>query len=373
MPPSNASAVYAVVLVLAGGLGMPSTSLAQPPTSRPAAGSFAEEAVWAEVVALRRDPVTTQPYATWFDQTLRKRQTLVEKTRLYLTLYPGGAHQAEAVRTELTALYELAVIGGGSFGRLRARVQELLHEESPDNSAVWEAAYWDILCQRFERAQASSQPAAAVSVLRPDQELLAAYGHYVTRYPHSPYVPRMAAALFDDALAAGDTARMEDVVTLLEREFPDHLVTSSVAAEWKRERAVGRQFWLSFDQPEGGRLDTREWVGRPVLIVVWASTAESEALLIRVEALRQEHPELSVVGVNVDVDVGAMRATCDRLGLAWPEFNDGLGPANRFAREWGVRQTPRVFAVDGQGRLSGSAGEDGWEPLAQRVITAPPR
>ena len=120
-----------------------------------------------------------------------------------------------------------------------------------------------------------------------------------------------------------------------------------------------------FERPDGGRVDTREAIGRPVLIVVWESTdADARRCVSRVEQFRRKHERLKVVGVNLDMSREAMTAACTELGVTWPQFNDGLGPANRFAREWGVRRLPCVFVVDADGRLAGFAHDDGWEQLA---------
>ena len=83
---------------------------------------------------------------------------------------------------------------------------------------------------------------------------------------------------------------------------------------------------------------------------------------------RTEHPELAVVGVNVDESVRRMNAVCSELGPAWPQFNDGMGWANRFARQWGVRRVPTVFAIDRAGRLVGFGGAEAWRELAGSVL-----
>ncbi len=55
---------------------------------------------------------------------------------------------------------------------------------------------------------------------------------------------------------------------------------------------------------------------------------------------------------------------CRELGLTWRQYNDGMGWANRFVRQWGVRAVPCVFVVDRRGRLAGSSGAAGWRKLA---------
>ncbi|MGD8452628.1 MAG: TlpA disulfide reductase family protein [Phycisphaerae bacterium] len=349
--------------------------VAAPPDGDPPTTSSAplspEEALWQEALTLVGEPTTTQPYAAWFQQNKRKHEALAEKLRTYLTLYPGGRHRVEAVRLELTALFELGSLRGGSYAALRRRLNEHLSVSRPEDPVEWEAAYWDILCQRLERAAAATQPVPDPAA-GPDSDLLAAYRAYIDRYPRSPRVPAMAATLFDDATRAGGREQMATLAALLVRNFPDHALTAALEAQWRRERTVGHPFWLTFEQSDGSQIDTREWVGRPVLIVVWSNwVAEARERAAQVEAYRQSHPELAVVGVNLDIRREDMDAACRDLGLSWPQYKDGLGPANGFARQWGVTRVPRVFVLDRRGRLAGSTETGEWEALAARALAEP--
>ena len=363
------SVLAMIVVLLAVGASSPGAD--PPPSTQPATASAParsdspEEKLWQEIVALKTEPPATQPQSAWFEALIRQRQAVAEKARLYLTLYPGGRHHVEAVRVELATLYELGALRGGAYDPLCTRIQEHLHQARPDNPAVWEAAYWDILCcRRLHRGPAVTQPTSA-PVRGADDALLAAYWEYVGRYPRSPYVPRMAALLFEHALHTGDEPRMRLLADMLTEGFPDHAITASLEAQWRREQAVGQPFSLAFEQPDGPRVDTREFIGRPVLIVVWTSTDAQAVRCVRsVERFRREHPQVRVVGVNLDMSRAEMTAACEKLGIDWPQFNDGLGPANHFARKWGVRRVPRVFVVDREGRLVGSSEDESWERLA---------
>lgn len=340
-------------------------------TSEPVRPDSPEEDLWQQILALRAEPATTQPATAWFAAAADRRAALLEKTRLYLTLYPGGNHHAAVVATELATLFELGTLRGGTFGPLCARVQECLHRGSDDDPVVWEAAYWEILCQRLEHAT-TTQPTSA-PVLTPDVRLLAAQRDYVARYPRSPHVPRVAALLFEEALKQGDQPEMGRLVAQLEQAFPEHMVTASLAARLRREQAVGSPFRLTFEQSDGTQVDTHELIGRPVLIVVWDSVDAAGLERVRdIERFRRTHPEFHVVGVNLDESRAQMEAAGAKLGLDWPQFNDGLGRANSFARQWGVRRLPCVFVVDRHGRLVGSTADADWPELATAALADDP-
>ena len=330
-----------------------------------------EDSLWKEIHSLQGETLTTQPPGDWFKAAIRHREALLEQLRLYLTLYPGGVHHLEAVKLELTVLHELGGLRGGDLEPLCRRVEQYLAEFQTDDPVVWEAAYWAILCRRLDRRSATTRP-ISVSVLTPDLELLEAHRQYLLNYPSSEHVPHMAVRLFEQARQNGDENEMRRLVEIVEKHFPEHVVSASLAAQWKHRQAVGKPFHLLGRQLDGEELDTRTFVGQPVLIVVWSASDPRACNRVQeVERFRQTHPDVHVVGVNLDESLEQVRATCAKLDLTWPQINDGLGWANNFVREWGVRTLPHVFVIDRDGRLIGSTENETWQKLA--TITLNPR
>lgn len=334
------------------------------PSSRPASP---DEVLWQEICQLDREMPGEESYAARLELLLRRRRALLEKVRQYLTTYPGGARRDEVVRLELRALFEIGTLLGGAYEPLCRRVDAYLRRP-PSEAALHEAAYWAIHCRRLDSTSAASQPASAPAA-RHDRELLAAYREYVEQHPRSRYVPRMATVLFDAAADHQDVLEMRRLVGQLRRCFPDHVATASLAARLRCSEAVGQPFSLTFETPGDGQVNTAQWRGQPVLIVVWAGfIPEARACVAKIEAFRLDHPEVRVVGVNLDDSEQQMRAVCRELGLNWPQFNDGRGWANRFALQWGVRKIPWVFVVDRAGRLVGSCGAGGWPALVAAAV-----
>jgi hypothetical protein len=353
-------------VVILGALSMVVVAQSRPavPESQPVSR---DEALWQEILAANRALSATEPYSQNVEAALRPRRILLERARVYLSAYPGGRRRDEVVRLELKALFEIGTLSGGRYQPLQRQVEEYLrHPPSP--AALYEAAYWKIRCERLARIAASSQPSSA-PVTRDDPALHEAYRSYIQQYPSSRYVPRMATELFDAAVAAGDLAEQRRLVDLLGQHFKGHAVTELLAAQLRRHEAVGKPFGLTFQTADGTEIDTAGWKGRPVLIVVWAGFSERSRACVRaIEAFRSQQPDLQVVGVNLDDGERKMTAACDELGLTWPQYNDGMGWANRFARQWGVREVPCAFVVDRRGRLVGSSGAAGWRELALSAL-----
>ena len=371
------------------------TSSRPAPATHPAQETPAttrEEALWQRIRALTQPVPATQPYEKWFAAAQGQRGALLGRVQLYLTLYPGGTHRDEAVRLELSTLFELGTLGDRGLGPLSERVAAYL-QQPPSQAVLEEAAYWEILCRRWAdttelarpraetgepagpRAganQAGERPASAPTsapALVADARLLAAYRDYVARYPRSRYVPRMASLLFDDAARRADRDAMRDIVAALRASFPDHALTAALEGQWQCVQAVGRPFWLTFQTADNRQVDTRTYQGAPVLIVVWAGfDAGARACVQSVERFRAAYPNLRVVGVNLDDTAEQAAAAARKLAVSWPQFCDGLGWGGEFVRTWGVRHIPLVFVVDRDGRLIGSAGEEGWEALTREAL-----
>lgn len=96
--------------------------------------------------------------------------------------------------------------------------------------------------------------------------------------------------------------------------------------------------------------------GKVVIIDCWASwCAPCMALLPEIKELYQKHHKdgLDVIGVNFDNDVEEVQATCERLGLHWPQ---AMAPTEDKQRElWqeasGISSLPRILVIDRDGVL----------------------
>jgi len=339
---------------------------AQPAASRPT-GASREKRLWASIATLAEPAPTTQPFESWFKQAQQRRRELVRRVRLYLSAYPGGGHRDQAIKLELTALFELGTLEGGALTELRRRLDALIRNP-PSVAALHEAAYWALLCRRGTARSPASQPASRPTTGL-DDELRAAYREYVIDYPQSRYVPRLARLLFDDAAVRSDVAAMRDVVTRLQASFPEHVVTTTLEARLRRRSAVGKPFWPALRTVDGRELRRADFVGRPTLIVVWAAFSDSAVRCVdEIERLRAQHPDLVVIGLGLDETADQTVAAARAAGLDWPQCNDGLGWGGEFVRSWGVGELPFSFAIDGAGRLVGSAAGKGWRELALRIV-----
>jgi hypothetical protein len=323
-----------------------------------------EAEFWQRIVALAPLPSATQLSEDWFETARARRQGLLARTRLYLTLYPGGAHRDDAIRLELTALFELGTLQGGTLAPLRARVDEILRAP-PSAAALHEAAYWALLCRRCQNPAPARQPVAAP--LAPDVDPQRAYAEYIAQYPRSQYVPRLAALLLTDAAQRGNRPDIQRIIKQLTEYFPGHATTTQLAAEWRRAALIGEPFWPIVLPLAGCLVEARDYVGHPALVVVWAGFDEPACCcVLEIERFRRAHPELRVIGVSLDESMAQTTAAAHTLGINWPQCNDRLGWGGAFVRFWGIDHIPYVLAVDRAGNLAATGTGDDWEALARR-------
>lgn len=364
----NGGGIQAVLCVVAlAGAARALTD--EPPGAAPPVDR--EQQLWERITPLTEPVATTQPFEDWFEAARRQRQVLLNRLRLYLTVYPGGAHRDEALRLELVTLFELATLRDGALDELCGRVEELLRAP-PSADVGAEAAYWAIICRHRAARSATSRPTSA-PLNAPDAMLLSLYREYLQAYPRSRYAPRIASLLFDDAARRADRAAMLEVVTHLRTHFAEHAATATLEGQWRRITAVGTSFWPALRTLDGRDVTRADYEGHPTLIVVWAGFDDRARRSVQeVDRLRSAHPELRVIGVGLDETAEQTAAAARELGLDWPQCNDELGWGGEFVRNWGVTHVPFVFILDRAGRLIGTATEADWAELARPALEPAP-
>lgn len=103
------------------------------------------------------------------------------------------------------------------------------------------------------------------------------------------------------------------------------------------------------DAITGQKVDLAQYLGRPVVINIWASwcpgcVAEAEDLRRFAEA----HPEAQVIGVDIQDSRGGARDFYRRWGWTWPSVFD---PSGQLAARLGLQGLPTTLFLDEQHRV----------------------
>lgn len=319
-----------------------------------------DEALWRSIETLIHE---VRDNTAPVDRRRDRLEALAAMLERYLTFYPGGPKRDEAVERRFSALYELGVMSGGRFERLCGLVESCQHAPPSPHARV-EADYWAILCRSLNRSFPATQPAFGRLGRTFDDELIADYADFIRTHPASGYAPRLAETVLAAAAQRGDVESVRPLIVQMARSHPESAAVERVLGALARHDAIGRRFVIDFTATDGRRIDSEQWLGRPVLVVVWSRSDPGIGdLLSTVERLRAEAPDLAVVGVNLD-EPGRK----DGPSPAWPQWNDGLGHAHGFVRQWGIDGAGWVFVVGRDGRLLEVARDERWRRAAARAL-----
>ena len=352
--------MLALVLALPTGAQMSS----QPTT---VANTSQDEVLWAEICALAQQPAGEGDYATQLGALADRRRDAVERARRYLASYPGGARCEDVLAIELTALFELGVLDGAAFAELQERVA-FLREHPPCTHGESEIAYWGMICHQLRRTGGTKSPAQNM-VGGYDAEALAEFRKFVGQYPQSRYVPRLAENLFAAAERAGDVDEQRRLVAVLKEAFAEHPVTQRLAGRLRQRDAVGEPFTLPCAGVGDATINTADFGGRVVLVVLWSAADErSRKVVEAVRDLAAERDDVVPIGVNVDPTEARMRRACQELRIDWPQCHDGLGWAGGVVRDWGIDAAPAVLVVNRGGKLAGVGDAESWRGLVEQTL-----
>ena len=108
---------------------------------------------------------------------------------------------------------------------------------------------------------------------------------------------------------------------------------------------------FSLETTDGATVSSSSFAGRPAVVhffASWCKPCRDEVAVL--DAARQEHPDLAVVGVVVRDDPADAGQAARDLGLRWPLV---LDPDEETARAWGVDSAPVTFFVGADGGITG--------------------
>ena len=185
-------------------------------------------------------------------------------------------------------------------------------------------------------------------------EWLKSLEQYVSQYPTSPDA---AEAMLQLAMAqeiAGEEDDAKKWYSRVEKEFPSSLAARKATGARTRLDSVGKTISLLGKTPTGELVDLSKYRGRVVLIQYWASWCEpckSDMPAIKDLLSKYGRDGFSVIGVNLDANLGEMNAYLGTNSFPWQHIFEEGGLDSRPANELGILTLPTMILIDKQGRV----------------------
>ena len=253
---------------------------------------------------------------------------------------------------------------------LEARVQLALQGKEEDIVELYDLA--EVLFKRNPKSKAAAEAAYRVAVFAntnarryPDpktgwlSEFIRRARLFATDFPHER---ARAVRLLDVAGRSCEShRRIREAITVYEQlrtQFSDLPQAQRAVAVLRRLKLPGKGLQLAGPTIDGGFIDIKDYRGKVVLVVFWASDSKPcTEVLPQLKVLGEKYRPagLEIIGVNLDKEEPVVDAYLEQSKLTWPQVfypdRNKRRWDNLIARYYGVRELPTLWLVDRTGTV----------------------
>lgn len=177
---------------------------------------------------------------------------------------------------------------------------------------------------------------------------------FLTDYEKSDEAPDARFQLANANEFDAEEAKARADYQKLVENFPETTAGKKAAGALRRLDLTGKSITVKGAGLQGDQIDSSKLVGKPLLVVFWASwAAQSKRELPDLVKLYEKHHKtgLEMIGVSLDNDKDEAAAAVKEFGIGWPQIFEGGGFDTRLAAEYGIISLPTIFLVDAQGKV----------------------
>jgi thiol-disulfide isomerase/thioredoxin len=117
---------------------------------------------------------------------------------------------------------------------------------------------------------------------------------------------------------------------------------------------VGDSFSLNFKAADGTPISTESLKGKLLVVDFWATwCGPCMAMVPHMVEMNEKYGSkgLQIIGISLDQDRSAMLAVTKEKHMTWPEYFDGQGWDNKYAKQYGVQGIPFTALVSPEGKV----------------------
>jgi thiol-disulfide isomerase/thioredoxin len=135
----------------------------------------------------------------------------------------------------------------------------------------------------------------------------------------------------------------------------DQNLANAAKARMAKEQLIGQPISLQFTATDGSSINMGELRGKVVLVDFWASWCPD--CIREMPAVRQIYQKFrekgfTIIGISLDKDEQALANFVARKLIPWPQYFDGKGWENDFARKYGVHAIPEMWLINQRGEVA---------------------
>ena len=242
-----------------------------------------------------------------------------------------------------------AAVQSGEFPAGMARLESVV-AASADYGAA-DRAYVKFRLLTAGYSKALSVPEADFDKVQ--EKWLADLSGFVNQFPASSDAPE---ALFQLGIAeefAGNEAQAIKYYAEIGARYGDSPNAAKAEGARRRLELKGRPLALVAKTLDGKTLDTRSLEGKVVVLHYWASWSEPSVKdMSQLRDLQSKFGNrLSLVGVNVDVDLADAQRVVQQNRYSWSHLYSKGGMESQLANQLGVVSVPMMIVVDATGKV----------------------